>query len=122
MSYVTHTVRNPYPVRWTPQRLHVSEGVQGRTPFLGQGRPQHSQGRATKLWAVWVPFTCLLLIATTLQTSCVSLTAAAAFRCASRYTLCAFYGPQKLLQGVGQARPVPAHIHSPRGKSPSPAL
>lgn len=91
MSYVTHTVRSPYPVtRYTPPRPHVSEGVQGRTPFLGQGRSQLSQHRATKLWAVWVPFACLLL-ATPLQTSCVSITVPAALRCASRYTLCAFF-------------------------------
>ena len=90
MSYVTHTVHSPYPVRWTPQRLHVSEGVQGRTPFLGQGRPRTSLHRATKLWAVWVSFTCLLLIATTMQTSCVSTDTAAAHQCATRYTLCAF--------------------------------
>ena len=91
MSYVTHTVHSPYPVtRNTPPRLHVSEGVQGRAPFLGQGRPQSSQDRATKLWAVWVPFACLLLAATPLQTSCVSVTVPAALRCAASYTLCAF--------------------------------
>ena len=90
MSYVTHTVLSPYR-SWTPpyhrQRLCVSEGVQGCTPLLGQGRPQTSQGRATKLRAVWVSFTCLLLIATTLQTSCMSDDVARAFRCAASYTL-----------------------------------
>lgn len=103
MSYVTHTVRSPYPVtRNTPPRLHVSEGVQGRTPFLGQGRPQLSQHRATKLWAVWVSFACLLLVATALQTSCVSITVPAALRCASRYTLCAL---KPALSPASGARP-----------------
>ncbi len=93
MSYVTHTVHRPYPVTLvTPQRLHVSEGVQGCTPFLGQGRPQTSQGRVAKRWAVWVPFTCLQLLFITLQTSCIGNDVVTALRCASRYTLCALYG------------------------------
>lgn len=98
MKYVTHTVLSPYQ-SWTPayhrQRLHVSEGVQGCTPLLSQGRLQTPQGRATKLRAVWVPFTCLLLIATPLQTSCVSVESIAAFRCAASYTLCAVYSPYR---------------------------
>ena len=93
MNYVTHTVHSPNLSRRhaNQQRpLHVSEGVQGCTPLLGQGRPQASLGRVAKLWMVWVPYTCLLLITIALQTSCASAESIAAFRCASRYTLCAY--------------------------------
>ncbi len=94
MSAVTHTVLNPYLAALSLlQRLYVSEGAQGRAPLLGQGRPHDSQERAAKLWGCVGAVHVSAARALTLKTACVCGDAAAAVRCASRYTLYAASEP-----------------------------